>query len=454
MNHLLALWLICAIPSYDSGSISSKNASYDGSGLILKGDVVLDHSLGIMEAEEASLQKQEVGQTFPFSLIHLEKHVCLKLQNDAKLNCDRADLDFSTLKGALTAQDRVIYTDTLRKLQLLGKTIDLQFIKQNETTYDVQNVVAHENVELTYANDYVLTTDAILYQKELVDHDTREFRSHLSSHGQEKSHLIYQGNQVIADRFNLDIVHMKLLLTNPQGTLPSLSKGVVQFTSESLMWDHEKSLLVLKGDPRVLEPHLGTLASNQEIHLFQSHQQLVGFKCFGKTTLTYLNEHQLISHGTITFDRDKHTGYAESPLVNGTVPEGLQLYYEEGEMGVFADKATVEYTETQHAFSPVSLALKGNVKIFSKTKDRLGVADRLTYNPTTRTFILGADPGKRVIFVNDLENLRISAQEIHITEDPATKKQVVKGVGHVQLALSSEEEFILNKHFSHAKSTP
>jgi lipopolysaccharide export system protein LptA len=444
MNLLLALWLICAVPTYDTGSISSKNASYDGNGLVLKGDVVLDHSLGMMEADEASLQKQEVGQTFPFSFIHLEKHVSLKLQNDAKLNCDAADLDFATLKGALTSQDRVIYSDTLKKLQLLGRTIDLQFIKRNETAYDIQNIVANDNVELTYANDYVLTTDAVLYQKELIDGASR-----LCSYGKEKSYLTYQGNQVVADRFDLDIVHTKLLLTNPEGTLPSLSKGVVQFTAESLTWDHEQSLLVLKGDPRVLEPQLGTLVSNQEIHLFQTNQKLAGFKCFGKSTLTYLNAHQLISHGTIFFDRFKQSGYAESPLINGTVPEGLQLYYEEGEMVALADKATIEYTETQEAFSPVSLALKGNVKIFSKSKDRLGVADRLTYNPTTRTFILGADPGKKVLFVNDQDNLRISAQEVHITQDPVSKKQIVKGVGHVQLALSSEEEFILNKNFIH-----
>ena len=63
--------------------------------------------------------------------------------------------------------------------------------------------------------------------------------------------------------------------------------------------------------------------------------------------------------------------------------------------------------------------------------------------------------GKKVLFVNDEDNLRISAQEVHITQDPTTKKQTVKGLGNVQLALSTEEQASLNKHFGkYAPASP
>jgi lipopolysaccharide export system protein LptA len=458
MTLLLALWLISAIPTVDTGTISSSNASYDGSGLVLKGQVVLDHGLGTMHAEEASLQKQEVGQSFPFSLIHLAGQVFLKLHNNAELRCDSAELDFGILKGALTSSSRVIYNDTLKKkkgapvtFQLLGKTVDLQFVKKTESNYDIQNVLAHDNVELTYAGNYVLTTDAVFYQKELVDPANNEFRSHLSSHGSEKCKLSHLNNNVEADRFDLDIVHSKLILANPKGVLSSLSKGEVAFSSDALVWDNEKNTVILKGNPSIQEPNLGTISTDQEIHLFQKENQLTGFKSYGTTTLAYLNKHHLVSHGTLSFDRDKHAGTVDSPFINGSVPAGLQLYYEEGDMGVYADKANIEYSEENGAFQPVSLALKGNVKISSKSQDRCGIADRLSYNPTTRTFILGADPGKKVLFIHEQENIRISAQEVHITQDPETKKQTVKGIGNVQLALTNEEQLILNKHFNYAK---
>ncbi|MBS0648679.1 MAG: hypothetical protein JSS10_05585 [Verrucomicrobia bacterium] len=447
----------------DAGTISSSNASYDGNALVLKGQVLLDHGLGKMQAEEAILQKQETGKDFPFSMIHLEKDVLLKLHQNAELKCEKADLDFSTLKGFLTSSRRVTYNDTLKRkkgkpcsFQLMSQAIDLQFSKKSDepkTSYDVQNVLARDNVELIYGSDFTLFTDAILYKKELVNPGSNEFQSNLSSQGNQKCKLVHQADTIEADHFDLDIVHNKLLMTNPQGILPSLSlssKGEVRFSAENLLWDHEKNTLVLKGNPSVQEPNLGTLVSDQEIFLFQRDKNLIGFKSFGNTTLTYLNQHKLVSHGTISFDREKNLGTVESPTVNGVVPENGQLSYHEGEMSVLADKAHIEYTEENGAFTPVSVSLKGHIKISSLTTGKLtkfGLADRLSYSPTTRTFILGADPGKKVVFANEEDNMRISAQEVHITQDPITKKQTVKGLGNVQLTLSAEEQATLNKFF-------
>ncbi len=468
MTFFIALssLMLCAVPvdkpPVDTGTISSSNASYDGNALILKGQVLLDHGLGKMQAEEAVLQKQEAGKEFPFSLIHLEKDVTLSLQQNGELKCEKADLDFSILKGFLTSSKRVSYADTLKRkrgkptsFQLVSQAIDLQFTKKSDqpkTIYDVQNILARDNVELTYANDYILFTDAIFYQKELVNPAGTEFQSHLSSQGKQKCKLVHVADTIEADHFDLDVVHNKLVMTNPQGVLPSLSKGEVRFTAKELLWDHDRNTLVLKGNPAVQEPNLGTLISDKEIFLFQKDKNLVGFKSFGKTTLTYLNNHQLISHGILNFDRERNVGNVESPVVNGVVPENLQLSYQEGEMSVLADKATIEYNEENGTFQPISVSLNGHVKISSSNADkaaRFGLADRVTYSPTTRTFILGADPGKKVVFVNDEDNLKISAQEVHITQDPTTKKQTIKGLGNVQLALTAEEQASLNKYFGH-----
>ncbi len=443
----------------DAGTISSSNASYDGNALILKGQVLLDHGLGKMQAEEAILQKQEVGKDFPFSLIHLEKDVFLKLNQNGELKCEKADLDFGALKGFLTSSHRVSYTDTLKKkkgkspsFQLISSAIDLQFLKkadQAKVSYDVQNVLARDNVELSYADGYTLFTDAILYKKELLNPASNEFQSHLSSQGKQKCKLVHQADTIEADSFNLDILHTRLSMVNPQGILPSFGKGEVRFNAESLLWNHDQNTLILKGNPTVQEPNLGTIVSDKEIYLFQKDKSLVGFKSLGKTTLTYLNNHQLISHGTLSFDRERKLGTVDSPMINGVVSEEQQLSYKEGEMSVLADKAHIEYTEENGVFQPISVSLKGQVKVSAvgDKPSRYGLADRLTYSPTTKTFILGADPGKKVLFVNNEENIRISAQEVHITQDPTTKKQSVKGLGNVQLALSTEEQLSLNKHF-------
>ena len=98
------LLLLANAPVPESGSLSSTNASYDGNALLLTGHVVLDHGLGKMTAEEASLQKQETGKEFPFSLIHLHKEVVLSLRNQEQIFCEIADLDFTTLERNTACQ--------------------------------------------------------------------------------------------------------------------------------------------------------------------------------------------------------------------------------------------------------------------------------------------------------------------------------------------------------------
>jgi len=47
----------------------------------------------------------------------------------------------------------------------------------------------------------------------------------------------------------------------------------------------------------------------------------------------------------------------------------------------------------------------------------------------------------------------VSAQEIHITLDPETKQQIVKGVGNVKLLFTDQENAFLKQIFpTHAKA--
>lgn len=445
MNIFLA-FLLAANPLPDSGSLSSANASYDGNALVLKGQVVLDHGFGKMQADEAVLERQETGKDFPFSFIHLQKGVHLFLKNSAELKCDTADLDFVSLKGNLNSKDKVVYTDSIKRkkgpnisYRLAGKVAELQMSKKSEadqkSQYEIDTLITKESVQIDYADNFILHADHAVYSKGIS----------VSARAKEGNlcHLTHETDLVDADTMDLDLVHYKLTMLHPKGVIYDM-----KFISDALAWDHLKNTVTLKGKVELNDPALGTLFSEDELQLTQNNQKkLSSIRTKGKTTLQYLNSHRLVSHGTLYLDRDYLQADIESPQTNGAVPEGLQLYYEEGEVALFADKANVEYSE---AFLPVSISLKGHVRLFShdsKQPGRYGLADRVTYLPTTRTFILGADPGKKVLFVNQEDNLRISAQEVHVTEDPNTRKQTVKGIGNVQLAFTVEEQALMNKFF-------
>jgi lipopolysaccharide export system protein LptA len=466
MKFLLPLLLAVANPAADSGSVSSANASYDGNALVLKGQVVLDHGLGKMQAEEAVLQRQETGKDFPFSLIHLQKDVLLSLKSTASLKCDTADLDFITLKGTLLSNDKVVYTDAFKKkkgasalFRLSSKAADLQLSKKGEASqkivFDIDTIIAKENVQIDYADAFVLHADHAIYRKSEINPAKPEFQSNVSAYPKDSEtpcRLAHGADIVDAEAVDFDLVHSKVAMVRPKGVIqslliPELANQQLRFTAESLLWDHLKNTVILKGNISLNEPSLGTLVSEDELQFVQRGKQLASIRTKGKTTLQYLNAHTLTCFGAMNIDRDKLHATGDSPVVQGVVPEGQQIFYQEGEVGVFADKAQIEYSAHETSFQPVSISLKGNVKISSRDARRLGVADRVTYSPTTRTFILGADPGKRVLFINDEENLRISAQEVHITEDPTTKKQTVKGIGNVQLALTTEEQALIQKLF-------
>lgn len=469
----IPLFFAVSSPISDSGSVSSANASYDGNALVLKGQVVLDHGLGKMEAEEAILQRQEMGKDFPFSLIHLQKDVLLLLKNSSSLKCETADLDFVTLKGTLLSNDKVVYTDTLKKkkgahalFRLLSKAVDLQFSKKGEvsqkTAFDIDTIFAKEGVQIEYAESFTIFADHGIYRRGEIDFKKTEFQNNVSLYPKDNAtfcRLSHGEDSVDARSIDLDLVHSRIVLANPKGVIhslliPEIPNQELCFSANTLFWDHLKNTIILKGNIALNEPSLGTLSSEDELQLVQKGKQLMSIKTKGKTTLKYLNAHHLTCFGVMNIDREKLQATGNSPLVDGIVPEGKQIFYQEGEIGAFSDRAQIEYSAHENSFQPVSISLKGDVKISSHDANHLGIADRLTYSPTTRTFILSANPGKKVVFINKEENLKMSAQEVHVTQDPSTKKQTVKGIGNVQLTLTVEEEALMQKLFKLNQTLP
>ena len=59
-----------------------------------------------------------------------------------------------------------------------------------------------------------------------------------------------------------------------------------------------------------------------------------------------------------------------------------------------------------------------------------------------------------MLFWDEMQGMHLSAPEVHITYDTATKQQNVKGVGTVQFAFTPEENNKLMQLFPQLKKTP
>lgn len=488
---LCTISLVATSPSLPEGaSLSSTDASYDGSSLTLTGHVILDHGLGTLTAEEASLQRQEAGKDFPFSLIQLRKDVLLALKNSAQIHCGSADLDFTSLSGILLPPEdgKVICTDPIRQkkggettlLTLKGQTVELKLARRppngKKTEYDIDNILAKEEVVIDYA-DFQLLADRALYRKEL-PHDNktsrREFQGTLTAYPkneQSQCRLSHQGDEIFADTIDIDLIHSKISLLHPRGVLAQailphqLHKGQMHFSSDYLYWDQGKHSLTLKGHIQVKEGSLGTLNAEDELQITQDlvkdKHLLKTIVARGPSSLVYKDirgsTHKLVSHGFIHVDRETLSATIDSPTTGGVVPPEAQLYYEEEEIAVHADSATVEYAITDDAMQPSLLTLKGNIRLFSHDPTepaRCGVADRLTWSLTTRTLILSANPGKKVLFWDETEGMHLSAPEVHVTFDPETKRQHVRGIGTVQFSFTPEEQSKIRQLFPQTGKNP
>jgi lipopolysaccharide export system protein LptA len=90
-----------------------------------------------------------------------------------------------------------------------------------------------------------------------------------------------------------------------------------------------------------------------------------------------------------------------------------------------------------------------NVRMFSnqiQNKESFAVADKIQFFPEDQRMTLTATSPKRVLFWQ--EGVSLSAPEIHIQKDPATKEPFVQGKGDVHFTFTLEEKNIIDQFIS------
>lgn len=475
-----------AQPAQEAAAVSSSNASYDGNALVLTGHVLLDHGMGKMSADEAKLERQEAGKEFPFSLIQLMNHVQLNMKNGAEIQCDGANLDFTKLKGFLSAQNgsKVVYSDALKRgaFRLSSNNVELKIAKKEESdkksNFDIETILAKEEVNIEFEKAFVLEAHQALYRKTpMKEGSSEEFQGVVTAYPKDANtpcKLTHGEDVILAESVDLDLVNSKLSLLHPKGALgahllPGTQKGSIQkegvkFNCDHLLWDHLNSTLTLKGHVNIFESLFGKLSSDGELEIVQlqtkQSKQLKSIRTTGATEILFKDEHEVSHHlkgqGPFMFERQKLRATLESPRrkpgkdgKGGGVPLDKQIHYQTEGLSLFANQAVMEYAAAQGSLRPTVLTLTGNIRLFSSDdkKSRNALADRLTLSNTTRTVILSAGPGRKVLFADASQGLKIAAQEVHITRDSKTGEEKVQGVGNVQFAFSAEENNLMKKLF-------
>ncbi len=261
-----------------------------------------------------------------------------------------------------------------------------------------------------------------------------------------------------------DLIQEKLKFHYPRGRLvssllPTSKSSELLFEAEELFWDKSNNTFTLMRDIRLKDAALGTIDTDKTLTIVQKKEgeqtYVSAIRTTGKTHLQYHGPtpesvHHLLCFGPMTFNRDQLAATLRSPSKGGKTAEEEQIFYQQGNSASFADSGIIDYAIVDEKLTPVLLHFKGNIRLFSQGENapkRCSLADRLSYSPDTRTLILSADPGKRVLFWDEEQAIRMAAQEVHIVEDPETKKESIQAVGNVKFAFTSQESALLQQIF-------
>ncbi|MDJ0652452.1 MAG: hypothetical protein QNJ27_05555 [Simkaniaceae bacterium] len=441
MNHWLILLttlspLLADISPYElSYNVSSDTAGYDGSNLVLRGNVTLDHDLGQMKARVAIINKEK-SSLEPFS-IHLENAVSILLESQKQLFSDEAFFDFQTMTGKVMGREcPIIFKD--RELDLFCKTMDLSLNRKGKNV-EISHLIAEQDVHIDYLRDFHIHCEKATYEKET-----------LTATGKKPASLTHLGDWVHAKRIHLDLETNLLTLDSPEGELSSFffpedPKRKCQFASQLLTWNHQDHLLLLQKGVIIYDPLLGTLVGEDRFSLKQRETcgkwTVQTIKTTGKTVLSSNDGDSLTSYGTLKLERD-------ALLITCESPPDQPLKYESKDHLLFANRARIEYSTQGFEPKPKTIYLDGNVQIFSHDLSRpltKGLADHVIHHPQLMQTHLLADGDHTVLFWDEEKKLKLSAPEILITQEEG--EEIVKGVGILRFTLTEEEKMRLDSLF-------
>ncbi len=127
----------------------------------------------------------------------------------------------------------------------------------------------------------------------------------------------------------------------------------------------------------------------------------------------------------------------------------LQNKVQLSQPGIFTLEGDEGLICCREEFEPETLLLQGSVRLIAaqiQEKESYAAADTLLYRPLEKTLVLSARAPRKVLFWQD--GLSLSASEIQIRQDAATKKETIEGIGDVHFAFDIDEQNYFEKLFS------
>lgn len=478
MKRYVFLFLIITVlaQANEEMVIDSGFAEYDGKRIVLSKDVVVEHEIGTISANKMVLIPEEERKKLQFSFLEMHEGVKISTAEGGALNCDRAELDYLKLVGKFYGN--VLYSeecrgkaDTKIPLTVNAQQMTLFLERENEKT-KIRRIEANQDAVIHYNQDFVAHADEAVFQR-LPTEEKANIPGEVILRKKDPGICRVtnrQGDAVDASQIRIDTTKRTLYCTHPSGVLLFDRQGVkerVDFSSDTLIWDDRRDLLTMRDRISINQAGIGQLRSDREVQVF--HQKIAGkrkvrtIESSGETILEHIDPdknltHTLIAYGKVVVDHEHCRTIIESPRdFAGNVPEGQQIFFNDRLGEIYADQVILEYEEINYTLSPSKLTLVGNVRLLNRSSVnqdeteaflQYALADRVEFYPKTHEMRMSAVKPTRVLFLDKINNLQVSAPAVKVKRDQAMKKESIQGEGDVRFSFVDNELEKLKKHFA------
>lgn len=473
--------------------VDSGIANYDGKTITLKGNVVLEHQLGKISADHVILVPVKEGKKLRFKTLTLKDNVNFALKDGGELSCACALLDYDALQGTFTGQEYVVYRENRKgkgsgdvPIVFQSRQMKVNISKPLNGTNTsaascLNEILADNQVTVTYNNDLTVAADHAAYKRfnekdNLVGQGQKQGVSSLAG-------IIYlqpkeingicklssrNEDQIEASRISIDTEKKRFLFSQPKGIIRSKRAGTsvaekIEFSSDTLTWQEEPDILTLRDHVVVNQTGIGQLVTDKELHFFrhtlEGVKRLRSIESPGPLVMSYRDEtrdieHTLTCYGSFLVDHQNLKTVMESPRdLSGQVLPNKQVFFSDNLGEIYADRLVVDYQLTEGGIEPLKLRLEGHVRILNRCGGEVGehnvdldspfrqyaLADIVEYTAHAKELNLSSLRKGRVLFLDKMNNLQVSAPALKIRRDQTTKKDSIQGVGDVRFNFVEKE---------------
>lgn len=430
MLFLLVLLLPCSAFSYD---FSSEKSTFSKESMELVGTVIVKTPFGTIRADNAELTKKG---PFVFS-----GHVSVALNEGQNILCDKAMYNTESLRGeCFGGKDPVQITSPYKKSKLVTVTCrNISFFLPPSSPQEIQGN-GDVRIEMTGGSlasgdriDILKNKDASSVTLTSIDPKACVFDTPLGLHIESPRIEFLENDGSV--RFQ-----------KPQGTFIKKDENV-EFTSDSLTWIPAERKLLMEGKSKIsMKPLLwdveGTISFLIKEDEKDFEAKIVGNMVFSN------------SKRGMTLTCDGKANYASHALAIDKNPDSPQVQIIDRFGQIFANNAVLFFDPKSTRFEAENIELKGDVSLINKlysAKDQEAsqfiLADAAFIELKTESARLMASQGKRVLIMDKLNRMQVSAPSITVKRTEGITPFAIKGSGDVRFSFKDDELSEIKKRF-------